>query len=132
MSLQIILKINELRKMGRMQKIIRFLVLQWLNYKNILQVKIQKEFKVTPDYLEMSYDTEAGYEMGVYLCVGKPIHTYNFKDATPFSYYGSFESIQSTTADDASVLIFLGNGTHRIKKKAEQLACEMAISTISK
>ena len=102
------------------------------NYKNILQVKIQKEFKVTPDYLEMSYDTEAGYEMGVYLCVGKPIHTYNFKDATPFSYYGSFESIQSTIADEASVLIFLGNGTHRIKKKAEQLACEMAISTISK
>jgi len=102
------------------------------NYKNILQVKIQKEFKVTPDYLEMSYDMEAGYEMGVYLCIGKPIHTYNFKDATPFSYYGSFESIQSTIADEVSVLIFLGNGTHRIKKKAEQLACEMAISTISK
>ena len=102
------------------------------NYKNILQVKIQKEFKVTPDYLEMSYDTEAGYEMGVYLCVGKPIHTYNFKDATPYSYYGSFESIQSTIAGGASVLIFLGNGIHRIKKKAEQLACEMAISTISK
>jgi hypothetical protein len=23
------------------------------NYKNILQVKIQKEFKITPDYIEM-------------------------------------------------------------------------------
>ena len=102
------------------------------NFKNILQVKIQKEFKVTPDYLQMSYDTETGYEMGVYLCIGKPIHMYNSKDATSFSYYGSFESIQKTIADGVSCLIFLGHGTHRIKKKAEQLACEMALSNICK
>jgi len=39
------------------------------NYKNILQVKIQKEFKVTPHYLEIEHDIENGYKMGVYLCV---------------------------------------------------------------
>ena len=39
------------------------------NYKNILQVKIQKEFKVTPHYLEMEHDLELGYKMGVYLCL---------------------------------------------------------------
>ena len=38
------------------------------NYKNILQVKIQKEFKTTPDYIELSRDPDAGYEMGLYLC----------------------------------------------------------------
>ena len=42
------------------------------NFKNILQVKIQKEFKVTPDYLEVQeYDSENGYHMGVYLCLGQ-------------------------------------------------------------
>ena len=45
------------------------------NYKNILQVKIQKEFKTTPDYLEMrERDMETGYEMGVFLCIGQSIH----------------------------------------------------------
>ena len=39
------------------------------NYKNILQVKIQKEFKVTPHYLEMEHDVEQGYRMGVFLCL---------------------------------------------------------------
>ena len=45
------------------------------NYKNILQVKIQKEFKITPDYLEISHDIEKGYEMGVYICLNESIHT---------------------------------------------------------
>ena len=31
------------------------------NYKNILQVKIQKEFKVTPHYLQISHDIDEGY-----------------------------------------------------------------------
>jgi ribonuclease-3 len=35
------------------------------NYKNILQVKIQKEFKVTPHYLEQEHDMDDGYKMGV-------------------------------------------------------------------
>ena len=35
------------------------------NYKNILQVKIQKEFKTTPDYLEIQHDPENGYTMFV-------------------------------------------------------------------
>jgi dsRNA-specific ribonuclease len=38
------------------------------NYKNILQVKLQKEFKVTPDYMEIHpYNSSTGYHMGVYL-----------------------------------------------------------------
>ena len=40
------------------------------NYKNILQVKIQKEFKVTPHYIEIDqHDPDVGYHMGVYLCL---------------------------------------------------------------
>ena len=43
------------------------------NFKNQLQVRIQKEFKTTPDYLEISHDADIGYKMGVYLCLGQPI-----------------------------------------------------------
>ena len=37
------------------------------NYKNILQVKIQKIFKTTPIYKEISEESDEGYHMGVYL-----------------------------------------------------------------
>lgn len=100
------------------------------NFKNILQVKIQKEFKITPDYLQISYDIDTGYEMGVYLCIGKPIHAYNHDEAKPFSNFGNFETIQKYISMNQSCFIFLGTGIHKIKKKAEQLACEMALSNI--
>ena len=46
------------------------------NYKNKLQVIIQKEFKTTPDYLELSeVSEEYGYNMGVFLCLGQQIHS---------------------------------------------------------
>ena len=95
------------------------------NYKNILQVKVQKEFKTTPDYLEIS--SLDIYHMGVYLCIGQPIWETNIKKALPFSQFGSFEAIQSYMKQHTSVLIFLGEGKHKIKKKAEQLACEHAL-----
>ena len=64
------------------------------NFKNILQVKIQKEFQVTPDYIEMSRDLDSGFEMGVYLCLGQAIHQVKCADAEPFSKYGSFAAIK--------------------------------------
>jgi len=57
------------------------LILNDDNYKNILQVKIQKEFKVTPHYMEMEYNTENGFKMGVYLCININIHNLNYKNA---------------------------------------------------
>lgn len=100
------------------------------NYKNILQVKVQKEFKTTPAYLEMSHSAECGYEMGVYLCVGIQLHEVKIKDAKPFSLYGSFAGVQKQLLQDGWVFVFLGSGTHKIKKKAEQIACEVAIKQI--
>jgi len=95
------------------------------NYKNILQVKVQKEFKTTPDYLEIS--SIDVYHMGVYLCIGQPIWKTSIKQALPFSQFGSFEAIQEYMKQHTSALIFLGEGKHKIKKKAEQLACEQAL-----
>lgn len=101
------------------------------NYKNILQVKVQKEFKTTPDYLEISHQMENGYEMGVFLCVGKQLHQVQLSDAVPFTNYGTFTKIQEALIANDYVFVFLGKGTHKIKKKAEQIACEMAIKALS-
>ena len=98
------------------------------NFKNILQVKVQKEFKITPDYLEISHNLDNGYQMGVFLCIGKPIHQVVLSDAKQFSIYGSFAKIHEVLLTQDSVFIILGSGTHKIKKKAEQIACEMAIN----
>jgi dsRNA-specific ribonuclease len=95
------------------------------NYKNILQVKLQKEFKVTPEYIEINHGNE--YHMGVYLCIGQPIWKVPLKDAIPFSSFGSFEQIHAHVRKHKHVLVHLGEGKHKIKKKSEQLACENAL-----
>ena len=101
------------------------------NYKNILQVRIQKEFKVTPDYLEMcEHNAETGYNMGVYLCLGQPIHSVTVNHARSISEFNSFENIHQYMCDHGKVLINLGKGVHKIKKKAEQVACEEALRSL--
>ena len=98
------------------------------NYKNILQVKIQKEFKTTPHYIEINHDVDTGYHMGVYLCIGLPIHNLTHNDSIHFNKFNSFEAIQDKLDEDEGVFVFLGEGTHKIKKKAEQIACNQALS----
>ena len=100
------------------------------NYKNILQVKIQKEFKVTPHYLEIEHDIELGYKMGVYLCLGQAIHNVSHKDAVDFSFFKNFKAVQDFILENSKVLIFMGEGQHKIKRKAEQIACNEAIKLI--
>ena len=101
------------------------------NYKNILQVKIQKEFKDTPHYLEINHDPELGYEMGVYLCLGQQIHEVKRQHAISYNEYNSFASIQETFAENGKVFVFLGKGLHKIKRKAEQMACEETLKMLS-
>ena len=114
------------------------------NYKNILQVMIQKEFKITPSYMEISeYDEEEGYHMGVYLCLGKKEH--EFEPTSPFvknvKDYKSKEmpslevlkTMWSHNDDkwDDGLVIFLSSSKHKIKKKAEQAACKESIVKLS-
>jgi dsRNA-specific ribonuclease len=100
------------------------------NYKNILQVKIQKEFKVTPHYLEIEHDIDLGYKMGVYLCLGQQIHTVSHNDAVNITFFKNFKAIQDYIAENGKVFIFMGEGQHKIKRKAEQIACNEAIKMI--
>ena len=97
------------------------------NYKNILQVKIQKEFKVTPHYLEIEHDSDLGYKMGVYLCLGQPIFHLTHADSVDISFFKSFKAIHEYVEENTKVLIYMGEGQHKIKRKAEQIACNEAI-----
>jgi dsRNA-specific ribonuclease len=98
------------------------------NYKNILQVKIQKEFKVTPHYLEILNDIEEGYKMGVYLCLGQPIHSVKIEDAININTLNNFKAVQDYLLEhDGKIFLFLGEGQHKIKRKAEQIACNEAL-----
>jgi dsRNA-specific ribonuclease len=104
------------------------------NYKNILQVKIQKEFKVTPHYLEISHDPDEGYVMGVYLCLGQYIYNMKHNNAIHINYFihkketNLFKEIQDyLSLNDGKIFLFLGEGKHKIKRKAEQIACNEAL-----
>lgn len=98
------------------------------NYKNILQVKIQKEFKVTPHYLEMQHDVEEGYKMGVFLCIGQPIYNFKPSDAIHINTLNNFKAVQDyLSQNDGKIFMFLGEGQHKIKRKAEQIACNEAL-----
>lgn len=103
------------------------------NYKNILQVKIQKAFKVTPHYLNISTTSSAdtGYIMGVFLCIGQPIHSVHYSQALSFNQFNTFSTILEYVGLHEKVFIKLGEGQHKIKQKAEQIACQMAISKIT-
>jgi dsRNA-specific ribonuclease len=100
------------------------------NYKNILQVKIQKEFKVTPHYLEIENDSELGYKMGVYLCLGQNIYNLKHADSVDISFFKSYKDIHDFISDNSKILIYMGEGQHKIKRKAEQVACNEAIKAI--
>lgn len=103
------------------------------NYKNILQVKIQKEFKVTPHYLQINLNPEEGYKMGVYLCIGQPIYNMNIADAITFTdLQNNFKAVQDYILEnDGKIFLFLGEGQHKIKRKAEQIACNEALKLLN-
>jgi dsRNA-specific ribonuclease len=103
------------------------------NYKNILQVIIQKEFKVTPHYVEMSeHNIDTGYHMGVFLCLGQQIHETSIHQSINIKVFKGFQQIHEYMSVNGKIFLFMGEGKHKIKKKAEQIACEEAIHILSK
>jgi len=102
------------------------------NYKNILQVKIQKEFKKTPTYMEISEQTdEEGYHMGVYLCLNCKPHEVKHSDSISYETLGTFQNIHKYLEDNDYIFVFFSESKHKIKKKAEQAACQKAIELIN-
>jgi len=102
------------------------------NYKNKLQVKIQKEFQICPQYMEMGeHNPETGYHMGVFLCIGQPIHSVSLQQNIPCNRFRNFTDIHQYVSTNHKVLIFLGEGKNKTKKKAEQIACEEAMRALA-
>ena len=103
------------------------------NYKNILQVKIQKEFKTTPHYMEINeYNPELGYNMGVYLCLGQSPFDLKHFESVDINTFNNYQDIHQYMSIHKKAFIFLAQSTHKIKKKAEQIACNIAIEILSK
>tara|TARA_Y100000816_G_C26106886_1_gene588550 strand:+ start:2454 stop:3500 length:1047 start_codon:yes stop_codon:yes gene_type:complete len=121
------------------------------NFKNKLQIILQKEFKTTPYYLELEKDID-GYLMGVYLCIGYSIHKINICDAITIDdinknilidnsievdelnkeYSNTLINIKNYLLNNNNnIFLYLGDGRHKIKRKAEKMACEIAIKLIS-
>ena len=103
------------------------------NYKAILQVKIQKEFKLTPHYLEVApRDDTYGYHMGVFLCIGQSIHALSPADAlsgAAAAALNTFAAIQNyLDYNGGRIFLLLGRGNHKNKRKAEQWACKEALA----
>ena len=100
------------------------------NYKNRLQVILQKSFKVTPIYMEIGeWDEDQGYHMGVFLCLGQHHHGLTLQDSMHIDDIGNcLEDIVIYMAnnDNDKIWLFLGKSKHKIKKKAEQAACKIA------
>lgn len=79
-----------------------------------------------------SYQQDTGYHMGVFLCYGQPIHSVSLTQAVPCTKFNSFKEIHEYVCVHSKILLFLGDGHHLTKKKAEQNACENAINSLSK
>jgi len=103
------------------------------NYKKILNNKIQKEFKTTPVYLELGRDMQTGYHMGVYLCIGRSIHTLTHQDSLPIkkNVFNTFAHFQShLRMHNGFIFVCLGTGQHKLKQRAEQNACNLALTQL--
>jgi len=106
------------------------------NYKNILQVMLQKAFQVTPIYREVSgWDENKGYHMGVYLGINVKAHEFEPSDGNilKIEIFANnnkpLDNVKQLLEDnpDKQMVILLSCDKHKIKKKAEQSACKMAI-----
>jgi dsRNA-specific ribonuclease len=99
------------------------------NYKRPLQELLQSEFKVTPIPMEIAYSTEKGYHMGIYLCIGCPTHSIQVSGGSTMTYrqFNTFHEIHKYLAIHHKIVVFLGEGYHKIKQTAEQFACKQAI-----
>jgi len=103
------------------------------NYKRPLQELIQSEFKTTPHLMEISsFNNESGYHMGVYLCLGQPLHGVQHHQTISFQQFKTFEAVHIHMSRNHKIFLFLGEGKHKIKQTAEQSACKHAIENLKK
>ena len=62
--------------------------------------------------------------------MGQSEHNVTAADAIEFGAYGDFAAIQEDLSRKGKVFVFMAESVHKIKKKAEQLASQIAIKMI--
>jgi ribonuclease-3 len=106
------------------------------NYKNILQVIIQKRYKITPSYIELNHNNDTGYLMGVYISIGKNLYSYEDiieNETINIDKFNSFIEIDNyITNNNGKIVLFLGKGIHKIKRKSEQMGCYNVLQILNK
>lgn len=100
------------------------------NFKHQLQIRIQKIFKTTPNYLQIERNQQDGYRMAVYLCLNQNFYKANKDSAINYNEFGSLEAIQEKSAIGEALLVKFAEGTHKNKRKAEQIASQESIKLI--
>lgn len=101
------------------------------NFKNQLQVRVQKAFKTTPHYLLSNFDEITGeVTMVVCVCLNQQIYETSLEYARSFTEFGSFDEIINQALMGDPLLVILGQGSHKVKKNAEQRACADALHHI--
>ena len=68
--------------------------------------------------------------MGVYLCLGQYVHGLKHNDSIHINQFKTYTDIHQYVRKRQNILIY-GEGKHKIKKKAEQIACDEAISILN-
>ena len=66
----------------------------------------------------------------VIICLGQPIHAVNIINSIEsfnIEQFNSFQSIHEYINQHQKILLCMGKSSHRIKRKAEQAACDNAL-----
>jgi hypothetical protein len=63
--------------------------------------------------------------------LGQPIFGLKHRDSVHCSSFKSYEEIHQYMSVHGKIFLFLGEGIHKIKKKAEQIACDSAIRQLN-
>ena len=93
----------------------------------ILGNEIQGNIKLTPEMLLKIQAENALFDTTSNLMSLKGrLHIEN----NDFSVFGSFYKITALLENNDPMFIFLSSATHKIKKKAEQIACQKALNII--
>ena len=87
---------------------------------------------IPKNYEQDVNENEKLYKMGLYICIGQYIKNVDITTAIDIKLFNSFKLIHETIEKDNKILVFLSAGEHKIKKKAEQMACQNAINIIEK
>ena len=69
--------------------------------------------------------------MWVFICLGQSIHETSIDKAYNWKDFLSFDNIKTKLNETQKLLIFLTSSKHKIKKKAEQDACDKALKLIN-